>query len=322
MVFLLGRLPSLASIVTAIFNLFGWFQTPVYDAIVVGGGAGGCPLVQTLIEGGLRVLLLERGKEGPDKRTKFDFDQVLTHPCAETFFSTDGVVVTTGNCLGGATSINQGVWIEETAEWVINEMGADFATTEEIEAAYSWARGHVASPSGNPASGSPTAIYVDGLMNAFESSDDFGTSAGRNLNPGQPNMDEAGIWQTYNIFDPETGERHSADYILDRDNELLDLRLDTEVKRILFDGDWGVPWTVPRGSANDDKPRARCVRLTSWESVCVKSEGRIYLAAGAFHTPELLIKSGIGPDGRRVKNPNVSKIVLVYLQLSAQRANA
>lgn len=33
----------------------------LYDAIVIGGGAAGCPLARTLAESGLRVLLVERG---------------------------------------------------------------------------------------------------------------------------------------------------------------------------------------------------------------------------------------------------------------------
>ena len=73
--------PSLTSILHAIFNLFGILATAEYDAIMVGAGAGGCPLAQTLIEGGrgLKVLLVERGRErspvseniAPRPRTRF-----------------------------------------------------------------------------------------------------------------------------------------------------------------------------------------------------------------------------------------------------------
>jgi choline dehydrogenase-like flavoprotein len=60
------------------------------------------------------------------------------------------------------------------------------------------------------------------------------------------------------------------------------------------------------GHRADGTPRARCIVLDSHETVCVKSEGRIYLSSGALHTPELLLKSGIGPSGRKVKNAKVS----------------
>jgi choline dehydrogenase-like flavoprotein len=37
----------------------------------------------------------------------------------------------------------------------------------------------------------------------------------------------------------------------------------------------------------------------------VKIGGRIYISAGAFHTPELLMKSGIGRNGVVVDNEEV-----------------
>jgi choline dehydrogenase-like flavoprotein len=62
-------------------------------------------------------------------------------------------------------------------------------------------------------------------------------------------------------------------------------------------------------------PRARCVKLASFEQLCVKESGRIYLAAGAFHTPELLMKSGIGKGGDRVDNPEVRCVALHTLRV-------
>ena len=67
-------------------------------------GAGGCALAQTLVEGGKYVLLLERGDERSATTTNIlNAGEALFDVCTESFVSTDGVVVATGNCMGGAT---------------------------------------------------------------------------------------------------------------------------------------------------------------------------------------------------------------------------
>lgn len=305
-------IPSFASIFQALFNLFGIFQTPVYDAIVVGAGAGGCPLAQTLIEGGLRVLLIERGDEPPESSKSIrTFDKVLLSECTETFLSkSEGVVLAAGKCMGGGTSINQGIWIEETTDWVQEQFGgSDFATADEIEAAFAWSRDRVARPTAEEP-GSPAETYLKELLNSYEKTGDFVLG---DIDTARPNVDLNKIFRTYSIFDPETRVRRSADTVLDRDNPNLDILLKTEVSHILFDGDWDIPWGVGQHSTDGDIPRARCVRFTSFETVCVKLQGRIYLAGGAFHTPEILLKSGIGPGGKRVDNPNVSSRLLLHM---------
>ena len=59
-----------------------------------------------------------------------------------------------------------------------------------------------------------------------------------NVDPGQPGLPpQFGIWRTHSIFEPQTGDRRSADTILNRDDENLEVRIKQKVKRILFDGD-------------------------------------------------------------------------------------
>jgi GMC oxidoreductase len=157
-----------------------------------------------------------------------------------------------------------------------------------------------------PGSGSET--YIKSLFNVFESRSDF---ADVNADPGQPFLDVGSAWRTHSTFHPVTGMRRSADTILDRNNANLDIRKKTKVASILFDGDLGVPLTA--GYTAGDTPRARCVRFTSLEVVCVKAEGRIYISSGALHTPELLLKSGIGPSGKKVTNTEVRSTVFDVL---------
>lgn len=44
----------------------------LYDAIVVGGGAAGCPLARTLADSGKEVLLIERGRARKDRPETLD----------------------------------------------------------------------------------------------------------------------------------------------------------------------------------------------------------------------------------------------------------
>jgi choline dehydrogenase-like flavoprotein len=128
-----------------------------------------------------------------------------------------------------------------------------------------------------------------------------------NVKSGQPFLPTNGsnvVWRAHSIFHPTTGARRSSDTILDRDNENLDIRTNALVSKVLFDGDAGIP-AASRARAGET-PRARCVRLENDEVICVQAQGRIYISAGAFHTPKLLLKSGIGPNGDKVVNSKVS----------------
>ena len=44
----------------------------------------------------------------------------------------------TGNCIGGATSFNLGMYIEEQPKWIVDNFGAGFGTEDEVAGAYEW----------------------------------------------------------------------------------------------------------------------------------------------------------------------------------------
>jgi choline dehydrogenase-like flavoprotein len=151
--------------------------------------------------------------------------------------------------------------------------------------------------------GSASQTYIDNVVRIYQNRSDFTVG---NVDPGLPFPPSFGsniVWRTHSTFHPVTGARRSSDTLLDRDNENLDIRTNALVSKILFDGDAGIP-TASRTRATDT-PRVRCVRLEPEEVICVKAKGRIYISAGAFHTPALLMKSGIGPNGDKVENDKV-----------------
>ena len=139
--------------------------------------------------------------------------------------------------------------------------------------------------------GSPQAIYNEDIFRALESASGIPVA---NVTPGTFRLQLDGSWRAHSIFDSDTKIRKSAEFLLDRSNPLLELKLGSEVRRILFDSDTST---------------AHCVKMKTGgtEKYCVKAGGRIYLSAGAIHTPRLLVESGIGPDGTIYNNKQVGK---------------
>jgi choline dehydrogenase-like flavoprotein len=280
------------------FRLYNDRVDAVYDAIVIGAGAGGCPLTQTLIERGYETLLLERGGERNQNSQNKDtaVNALMNNNCIEEFDS-QGVVVATGNCMGGATSYNQGIYIEEPENF-LDEFGGLFSP-DLVSDAFTYVRNFYA-PEATSQTGK-AATYTAELIEAMKT---VGLTEA-NVAPGQPNYptDGANIWRTHSIFEPTTGYRRSADTILDRTNSNLEIRTNSEVEKVLFCGDAGVPTC----SDNETATTAKCVQFTSGNIACVRENGKIFLSAGAIHTPRLLIASGIGPHGSKVLNSEVGQ---------------
>jgi len=104
--------------------------------------AGGCALAQSLVESRdeIKVLLVERGtgETLTETETIVDAWDAIRSECAEVLQTTDGISIISGNCLGGATKFNLGMYVEETPEWIIENMGIGFASEEEIVSSYEW----------------------------------------------------------------------------------------------------------------------------------------------------------------------------------------
>jgi choline dehydrogenase-like flavoprotein len=230
-------------------------------------GAAGCPLAQTMAEGGLKVLLLERGGEKVEtSKTVLGAVDTLSDKCTETIRSTDGVTLGTGNCMGGtsvyrlqshvemtrsntrlivvlagATSVNQGIFIQEDPGRLISMIsplnGTSAFNATEISAAYDWVRPVVKNmslavncsssslkpfgpfqirervapePTSEPP-GSASETYINNLLRIYQNRSDFTVG---NIKPGQPFLpknDSNVVWRAHSTFHPITGARRSSD---------------------------------------------------------------------------------------------------------------
>ena len=62
----------------------------------------------------------------------------LRSECAELVRGADGFAYPVGNCVGGATTMNLGLYIEEMPSWIVEHMGEGFGTEDEVKEAFEW----------------------------------------------------------------------------------------------------------------------------------------------------------------------------------------
>ena len=97
-------------------------STETYNWIIVGGGAAGCAAAATLAEAGETVLLIERGKSDIDPamaetQTAGAWPAVINTGAAELIRFKEGTWGAAGKVLGGGTSVNGGLFFQETPDF-------------------------------------------------------------------------------------------------------------------------------------------------------------------------------------------------------------
>jgi cellobiose dehydrogenase (acceptor) len=267
-----------------------------YDYIIVGAGAGGIPLADKLSENGASVLLIEKGPPSsgrwggtmkPDwlvdtNLTRFDVPGLDN----EIWVSSEGIacsdIATMAGCvLGGGTAINAGLWWKANPEdfnynfpegWKAADMEAAINRTfERIPFTQTPSmNGEIYKPQGYDIVGG--ALAASGWKNV--TADDV--PAEKNMTFSHPNQmfshgERGGPMATYLVTASE------------RNN--FKLMVNTTVNRVVRDG---ARITGVETGATLNGGHCGTINVTP-------NTGKVILSAGAFGTPKILFRSGIGP---------------------------
>lgn len=267
-----------------------------YDYIIVGAGAGGIPLADRLSESGASVLLIERGPPSSGRwggttkpewlvgtnLTRFDVPGLDN----QIWVDSDGIACTdvgvmSGCVLGGGTAVNAGLW------WRANPTDFDYNFPEgwkssDMEAAVARVFDRV------PYTDVPS---TDGILYKTEGYD---VVAGALAASGWKNVtaDEVPAEKNFTFSRANEmfihGERGGpmATYLVtasERDN--FQLVTNTTVTRLVRDGSG-----ITGVEIDAFLKGGQC------GTVNVTAGGKVILSAGAFNTPKILFRSGIGPS--------------------------
>lgn len=269
-----------------------------FDHIIVGAGAAGCVIARRLIDAGRRVLLVEAG---PLRRHCSNVDSVggftnlwgSVHDWALTTVPQSGlggreITINQGKLVGGSSAINAMMYVRcHPGDYqLLAERGGSLWSQPRIESAFSRLENYVDGPA--------PSRYANGLMTVRNCPDPRSYShsfqqAAKELGYQADDWDYNGPVQAggagplqFNIG--LDGKRHSAfnaylEPVLA--SPLLSIAANSPVKHLAYGSHGRVNGVVVSDEAGHEHT--------------LHCDGDVILTAGALLTPQILLRSGIGP---------------------------
>lgn len=288
-------------------------STDAWDYIVVGSGAGGIPVAAQLAASGKRTLLLERGPPSSGRWTSekygvladpnwkpswlqgtnltfYDVPALYTEIFSSSNFSSniycqDVQGATAGCVLGGGTAINAGLW------WVPAKIDWDYVfpansgwSSSDMQNATDSVFGRI---HGTPVPSTNGELYLQQGAHVIEGALEQ-ASWTREISNETPDQKTQKRVYTNTTFMYENGERGGpmATYLVEavqRPN--FEIWTNTMVERVERDGGRATGVVVKSAGAGGHDG-----------VIPISSEGGVVLSAGAFGSPKILFRSGIGPQ--------------------------
>ncbi len=275
------------------------------DVVVVGSGAGGAVLAALLAEAGQRVVVLEEGPWVPsDEQRKMRPSQHLSRVWRDAGMTvaigvgdTPTINVTMGRAVGGSSLITGGVCFrtpDHVLDTWVHERGLKDLSAEHLDAAFRdvEAAVHVEEV--------PLSMRSKGTNKFAEGAEKLGLV----IEPIRRNTKGCNGCGRCNFGCPH-GAKMSVDiaYLPRAVARGADVWSDCLVDRVLLDGDrvTGVEGTISDGN------RTLLPRLFHRPKRFRVRAPRVVVAAGSYHTPLVLTRSGIAK-----RNPHVGRHMTLH----------
>lgn len=259
-----------------------------YDYIIVGGGAAGCSAAWYLIQQNYSVLVLERGKNNREISETLhlsDWPAVVNTEAAEMIRFKEGVLGLVGNTLGGGSSVNDVLYIEENIDYFKEIFNGSDINFDGLYLSYK-------------------TLADELVMGELQPEMGLAWYQALNQSGNGPMNDHSlprvnGTWIPYTGFNYSQGHdaksrwRNSAAELLHRSDENPYLTVQTQmlVHKIEMDKTQQPPRAIGvlvQNVSGCSKPCSRTKQL-------ITATKAVLLMTGTIATPQLLMLSGIGP---------------------------